>query len=81
MILKFIPHLNHPLQLSFYLIQCILISLFQYGQPGDPLTQDLPPVDIPEVTVVQGKDRGPIMPVPKGIRPTLSKHRIEVRNV
>jgi hypothetical protein len=24
------------------------------------------------------KDRGPIMPVPKGIRPTLSKHRIEV---
>ena len=27
-----------------------------------------------------GKDRGPVMPVPKGIRPTLSKHRIEVRS-
>ena len=26
----------------------------------------------------QDKDRGPIMPVPKGIRPVLSKHRIEV---
>jgi len=28
---------------------------------------------------MQGKDRGPVMSVPKGIRPTLSKHRIEVQ--
>ncbi|XP_071147847.1 otoferlin-like isoform X5 [Mytilus edulis] len=37
--------------------------------------EDLPPLEMPE----QGeKDRGPVMPVPKGIRPILSKHRIEV---
>lgn len=36
---------------------------------------DLPPLEMP----AQGdKDRGPVMPVPKGIRPILSKHRIEV---
>ena len=49
---------------------CVL----QYGEVGDPHAQDLPAVAMPEA-----KDRGPIMPVPKGIRPTLSKHRIEVR--
>lgn len=38
--------------------------------------QDLPPIELPPT---QDKDRGPIMPVPKGIRPTLSKHRIEVQ--
>ena len=37
--------------------------------------QDLPPLELP----TGDKDRGPVMPVPKGIRPILSKHRIEVR--
>ncbi|XP_059174098.1 otoferlin-like isoform X2 [Physella acuta] len=41
---------------------------------GDSSGQDLPPLELPEMK----KDRGPIMPVPKGIRPILSKHRIEV---
>ena len=41
---------------------------------GDRSGQDLPPMELPDL----GKDRGPIMPVPKGIRPILSKHRIEV---
>ncbi|XP_064626480.1 otoferlin-like [Lineus longissimus] len=41
---------------------------------GHPAEDELPKMDLP----VQGKDRGPIMPVPKGIRPTLSKHRIEI---
>jgi hypothetical protein len=39
--------------------------------------QDLPPLRLPEES--ERQDRGPIMPVPKGIRPILSKHRIEVR--
>ena len=46
----------------------------QYGAVGDPQAQDLPPTEIPDT---QDKDRGPVMPVPKGIRPTLSKHRVE----
>ena len=47
----------------------------QLSKPGDPVGQDLPPLELPEA---HDQDRGPIMPVPKGIRPTLSKHRIEV---
>jgi len=42
---------------------------------GDMSGQDLPPLELP---AAQEKDRGPVMPVPKGIRPVLSKHRIEV---
>ncbi|XP_060603709.1 otoferlin-like isoform X5 [Ruditapes philippinarum] len=38
--------------------------------------QDLPPLRLPAES--ERQDRGPIMPVPKGIRPILSKHRIEV---
>ncbi|XP_046585626.1 otoferlin-like isoform X5 [Haliotis rubra] len=41
---------------------------------GDRTGQDLPPMELPN----QDKDRGPIMPVPKGIRPILSKHRVEI---
>ena len=48
----------------------------QYGAIGEAQTHELPPVTMPEA-----KDRGPILPVPKGIRPTLSKHRIEVLKV
>lgn len=34
---------------------------------------DLPPIDGPT-----DMDRGPLLPVPMGIRPILSKYRIEV---
>lgn len=47
----------------------------QLAPPGDVSGEDLPPLELPEL---DDKDRGPIMPVPKGIRPTLSKYRIEV---
>ncbi|KAK7100137.1 hypothetical protein V1264_023132 [Littorina saxatilis] len=49
-------------------------ELLQLAAFGDTSGQDLPPLDMPTMD----KDRGPIMPVPKGIRPVLSKHRIEV---
>ncbi|CAL1540078.1 unnamed protein product [Lymnaea stagnalis] len=49
-------------------------ELLQLAVFGDSLGQDLPPMELPTTE----KDRGPIMPVPKGIRPILSKHRIEV---
>jgi hypothetical protein len=42
---------------------------------GDMNGQDLPPLEMPSSG---DRDRGPVMPVPKGIRPILSKHRIEV---
>ncbi|KAL3867775.1 hypothetical protein ACJMK2_040625, partial [Sinanodonta woodiana] len=42
---------------------------------GDKSSEDLPPMELPSL---QDKDRGPVMPVPKGIRPVLSRHRIEV---
>ncbi|XP_076441089.1 otoferlin-like [Babylonia areolata] len=49
-------------------------ELLQLAAFGDTSGQDLPPLELPAMD----KDRGPIMPVPKGIRPVLSKHRIEV---
>ncbi|XP_074640585.1 otoferlin-like isoform X2 [Tubulanus polymorphus] len=49
-------------------------ELLQLAPPGQGTVDELPPLDLPQ----QDKDRGPIMPVPKGIRPVLSKHRIEV---
>lgn len=52
------------------------IYMLQLAPPGDSSGQDLPPLELPDPT---DRDRGPIMPVPKGIRPTLSKYRIEVR--
>ncbi|CAG5134874.1 unnamed protein product [Candidula unifasciata] len=39
---------------------------------SDTANQELPSSELPLMT-----DRGPILPVPKGIRPVLSKHRIE----
>ncbi|XP_014771959.1 otoferlin isoform X1 [Octopus bimaculoides] len=42
---------------------------------GDVSGQDLPPMEMPEA---MDSDRGTLMPVPKGIRPILSKHRVEV---
>ena len=46
------------------------IVFFQIGPNGKA---DLPPIDGPT-----DFDRGPILPVPLGIRPVLSKYRIEV---
>lgn len=42
-------------------------------QIGPAGKADLPPINGPV-----DMDRGPIMPVPMGIRPVLSKYRIEV---
>ena len=50
------------------------VPVLQLAAFGDTSGQDLPPLELPD----QDRDRGPIMPVPKGIRPVLSKHRIEV---
>ncbi|XP_012659163.1 otoferlin [Otolemur garnettii] len=50
-----------------------LLAAFELLQIGPAGKADLPPIDGP-VDV----DRGPIMPVPVGIRPVLSKYRVEV---
>ncbi|XP_038606758.1 otoferlin isoform X3 [Tachyglossus aculeatus] len=50
-----------------------LLAAFELLQIGPAGKADLPPVDGP-----MDMERGPIMPVPLGIRPVLSKYRIEV---
>lgn len=50
-----------------------MIPLSQIGPGGK---SDLPPIDGPT-----DMDRGPILPVPLGIRPVLSRYRVEVTNV
>ncbi|KAM4804039.1 otoferlin isoform X5 [Urocitellus parryii] len=50
-----------------------LLAAFELLQIGPTGKADLPPINGP-VDV----DRGPIMPVPVGIRPVLSKYRVEV---
>jgi otoferlin len=50
-------------------------TMFKLAPPGDQSGEDLPPCELP---LLDDRNRGPVMPVPKGIRPTLSKHRIEV---
>jgi len=57
-------------------IMMIVCRCIQLAPPGDTSGEDLPPCELPTFDV---KDRGPVMPVPRGIRPTLSRHRIEVR--
>ena len=52
------------------------VCFYQLAAFGEMGGQDLPPLELPLPTDKQ--DRGPVMPVPKGIRPILSKHRIEV---
>ena len=47
------------------------LLLYQIGQGG---RADLPPLEGPT-----DSERGPILPVPLGIRPVLSRYRIEVR--
>ncbi|XP_006835281.1 PREDICTED: otoferlin isoform X3 [Chrysochloris asiatica] len=50
-----------------------LLAAFELLQIGPAGKADLPPINGP-----MDVDRGPIMPVPMGIRPVLSKYRIEV---
>ncbi|KAM6221260.1 otoferlin isoform 3-T3 [Rhynchocyon petersi] len=50
-----------------------LLAAFELLQIGPAGKADLPPINGPV-----DADRGPIMPVPMGIRPVLSKYRIEV---
>ncbi|NXT25037.1 OTOF protein, partial [Syrrhaptes paradoxus] len=53
-----------------------LLAAFELLQIGPGGKSDLPPIDGPT-----DMDRGPILPVPLGIRPVLSKYRVEVTNV
>uniref|UniRef100_A0A452RP75 Otoferlin n=1 Tax=Ursus americanus TaxID=9643 RepID=A0A452RP75_URSAM len=50
-----------------------LLAAFELLQIGPAGKADLPPISGPV-----DMDRGPVMPVPVGIRPVLSKYRIEV---
>uniref|UniRef100_A0A665X9S7 Otoferlin n=1 Tax=Echeneis naucrates TaxID=173247 RepID=A0A665X9S7_ECHNA len=68
-----------PPQLEYYQIyrgNCAageMLGAFELLQIGPNGKADLPPIDGPT-----DLDRGPILPVPLGIRPVLSKYRIEV---
>uniref|UniRef100_A0A671Z415 Otoferlin n=1 Tax=Sparus aurata TaxID=8175 RepID=A0A671Z415_SPAAU len=68
-----------PPQLEYYQIyrgNCSageMLAAFELLQIGPNGKADLPPIDGPT-----DMDRGPILPVPLGIRPVLSKYRIEV---
>ncbi|XP_030625606.1 otoferlin isoform X1 [Chanos chanos] len=68
-----------PPQLEYYQIyrgNCTagdLLAAFELLQIGPAGKAELPPIDGPT-----DMDRGPILPVPTGIRPVLSKYRIEV---
>ncbi|KYO37037.1 hypothetical protein Y1Q_0005860 [Alligator mississippiensis] len=50
-----------------------LLAAFELLQIGSGGKSDLPPIDGPT-----DMDRGPILPVPMGIRPVLSKYRVEI---
>ncbi|XP_060549087.1 otoferlin isoform X2 [Pantherophis guttatus] len=50
-----------------------LLAAFELLQIGLAGKSDLPPIDGPT-----DMDRGPILPVPLGIRPVLSKYRVEI---
>ncbi|XP_008833232.1 otoferlin isoform X7 [Nannospalax galili] len=71
------PHF--PPQLEYYQIYRgnatagDLLAAFELLQIGPAGKADLPPINGPV-----DMDRGPIMPVPVGIRPVLSKYRVEV---
>uniref|UniRef100_A0A8C9XMX1 Otoferlin n=1 Tax=Sander lucioperca TaxID=283035 RepID=A0A8C9XMX1_SANLU len=68
-----------PPQLEYYQIyrgNCTageMLAAFELLQIGPNGKADLPPIDGPT-----DMERGPILPVPLGIRPVLSKYRIEV---
>ena len=56
------------------------------GLPGYDTVSPMPQIgpagkaDLPPINGPVDMDRGPIMPVPVGIRPVLSKYRVEVRD-
>ncbi|XP_048154812.1 otoferlin isoform X2 [Corvus hawaiiensis] len=50
-----------------------LLAAFELLQIGPAGKSDLPPIDGPT-----DMDRGPILPVPLGIRPVLSRYRVEI---
>ncbi|XP_040204327.1 otoferlin isoform X10 [Rana temporaria] len=50
-----------------------LLAAFELLQIGPSGKSDLPPIDGPT-----DMERGPILPVPMGIRPVLSKYRVEI---
>uniref|UniRef100_A0A8C5TJ51 Otoferlin n=1 Tax=Malurus cyaneus samueli TaxID=2593467 RepID=A0A8C5TJ51_9PASS len=50
-----------------------LLAAFELLQIGPGGKSDLPPIDGPT-----DMDRGPILPVPLGIRPVLSRYRVEI---
>ncbi|XP_068136052.1 otoferlin isoform X13 [Hyperolius riggenbachi] len=50
-----------------------LLAAFELLQIGPSGKSDLPPIDGPT-----DMERGPILPVPLGIRPVLSKYRVEI---
>ncbi|XP_030054512.1 otoferlin isoform X1 [Microcaecilia unicolor] len=50
-----------------------LLAAFELLQIGPAGKSDLPPIDGPT-----DMDRGPILPVPIGIRPVLSRYRVEI---
>ncbi|XP_066536247.1 otoferlin [Hoplias malabaricus] len=68
-----------PPQLEYYQVyrgNCTageMLAAFELLQIGPGGKAELPPIDGPT-----DMDRGPILPVPIGIRPVLSKYRIEV---
>ncbi|XP_078145831.1 otoferlin [Centroberyx gerrardi] len=68
-----------PPQLEYYQIyrgHCTagdLLAAFELLQIGQAGRADLPPIEGPT-----DSERGPILPVPLGIRPVLSRYRIEV---
>ncbi|NWI97352.1 OTOF protein, partial [Pitta sordida] len=53
-----------------------LLAAFELLQIGPGGKSDLPPIDGPT-----DMDRGPILPVPLGIRPVLSRYRVEVNRL
>ncbi|XP_014669979.1 PREDICTED: otoferlin-like [Priapulus caudatus] len=53
-----------------------LLAAFELLQLGGEKESGVP--DVPAPVADESSDRGPIIPVPKGIRPVLSKHRIEI---
>jgi hypothetical protein len=67
--LTFILSLKLKLRISFH--------RFVFLQLSETESQDLPPFPDPKDVPAGGgaPDTGPILPVPKGIRPTLAKYR------
>uniref|UniRef100_A0A8C6QX90 Otoferlin n=1 Tax=Nannospalax galili TaxID=1026970 RepID=A0A8C6QX90_NANGA len=76
------PHF--PPQLEYYQIYRgnatagDLLAAFELLQVSGPSLGNQRKADLPPINGPVDMDRGPIMPVPVGIRPVLSKYRVEV---